>query len=188
MYSTHIYLSPRFINQSTEVTICNKVFFPFRYYSDPSRKYLTFEYPKDFTDKDAQKEALLSAFELAHALDRTLILPAFNCPNLVTKHCNYQRRFPKTPFYLDVIEGQYREHVFLQHPKVPKSIKFSQSEKVSFEELIEEHSKTKFHDKDIHVLTEYLSDFDKYAVLNLGDLHMISIKTNSGVRKMLDKM
>ena len=166
----------------------NYIFLLYSYYSDHSRKYLTIELPPNLVDKNEQKEVLLFAFELASVLNRTLILPAFNCPNTVTKRCNYQTRFPRTPFYLDIIEGKYREHMFLQHPKVPTTVKFSQSQKVELKELIREYAGNIFGEQDIDILRKYFNEYSLFAVLNIKDLHLIKIKTLSNIGETLAKI
>ncbi len=53
------------------------------YYSNPDRKYLTYGNPLQFGSEAAtveeEKRALRVALSVAHALNRTLILPDFHC-------------------------------------------------------------------------------------------------------------
>ena len=183
-----VILTPPDLNLIDMYFLVHFIFLLYSYYSDPSRKYLVVELPPTLTDKKGQKEVLLSSFELAYVLNRTLILPAFNCPNTVTKHCNYQTRFPRTPFYLDIIEGKYREHMFLQHPKVPNAVKFSQSQKVNFKKLIRGYARNIFGDQDKDILRKYLNEYSTFAVLNIKDFHLIKINTLSRIRETLAKI
>ena len=185
---TSVILTPPDLNLIDMYFLVHFIFLLYSYYSDPSRKYLVVELPPTLSDKKGQKEVLLSSFELAYVLNRTLILPAFNCPNTVTKHCNYQTRFPRTPFYLDIIEGKYREHMFLQHPKVPNAVKFSQSQKVNFKKLIRGYARNIFGDQDKDILRKYLNEYSTFAVLNIKDFHLIKINTQSGIRETLAKI
>ena len=97
------------------------------YYSNPQRKYLTYNnngYGPRANDTDALKTALL----IAHLLNRTVILPTFNCANCQDKACRLKSH--RCAFYTNYrvdafdacYENQYREHVFLRNPLVPKSV------------------------------------------------------------------
>ena len=90
-----VILTPPDLNLIDMYFLVHFIFLLYSYYSDPSRKYLVVELPPTLTDKKGQKEVLLSSFELAYVLNRTLILPAFNCPNTVTKHCKLPDSFSK---------------------------------------------------------------------------------------------
>ena len=97
------------------------------YHSNPERKYLTYNnngYGPLADDTDALKTALL----IAHLLNRTVILPTFNCANCKDKACRLKSH--RCAFYTNYrvdafnacYENQYREHVFLRNPLVPKSV------------------------------------------------------------------
>ena len=92
------------------------------YYSSTTRKYMTYiNGPKPYTT-EAQLEALKTGLAVASMLNRTLILPKFYCAN--QNECPLYnfitiRRFDK--HFWDA----YREHSFLTHVLVPKSVKSS---------------------------------------------------------------
>ena len=98
------------------------------YYSDPARKYLAYENPRDFGAPSTQRQetdALISALIISHLLDRTLILPTFTCHNckygackVASRQCTFNTHYMVATF--DAVMGDnYREHVFLQNPLVP---------------------------------------------------------------------
>ena len=105
------------------------------YYSNTETKYLQYENP--FPNmKGFEERALETAFKIGQMLDRKVILPTFTCPPGKFQ-CQYKQ--PGQCFCslaeilnLDAFESkhryQYREHLFLQHPKVPESVNTSLSE------------------------------------------------------------
>ena len=93
-----------------------------RYYSSETRKYLTYTNPKPTTPKNATERelsALRTSLAIGHLLNRVVILPRFHCRNLdcplnsIIHIKTFDARF----------SGRYRESSFLQHPKVPDSVK-----------------------------------------------------------------
>lgn len=104
------------------------------YYSNPDRKYITYQSPADIMDakeaKTAQISSLKAALAVAHILNRSLVLPKFSCVHRIgniteLKHCSllhflrisrFEKAFPN-----------YRESVFLLHPLVPVTTKRSLS-------------------------------------------------------------
>ena len=78
--------------------------------------------------------------------------------------------------------------MFLQHPKVPTTVKFSQSQKVELKKLIRGYARNIFGEQDIDILRKYLNEYSIFAVLNIKDLHLIKIKTLSDIRETLAKI
>ena len=78
--------------------------------------------------------------------------------------------------------------MFLQHPKVPNAVKFSQSQKVNFKKLIRGYARNIFGDQDKDILRKYLNEYSTFAVLNIKDFHLIKINTLSGIRETLAKI
>ena len=78
--------------------------------------------------------------------------------------------------------------MFLQHPKVPNAVIFSQSQKVSFKKLIREYARNIFGDQDKDILRKYLNEYRTFAVLNIKDFYLIKINTLSGIRETLAKI
>ena len=103
------------------------------YYSDVGRKYLMYSNvivhgKNNFQD---EQRALQTALTLGRVLNRTVILPTFNCNGCIfgacrvpTGQCSLNTHFHVKTFDA-YFHGLYREHVFLSHPKVPASIKAS---------------------------------------------------------------
>ena len=91
-----------------------------KYYSSPSRRYLTYE--NVGKKKGEQLVALKTAFAIGRVLNRTVILPKFQLGGgkLVPLHL-----LIKIPKLNSVFSGKYREHMFLSHPLVPESVKAS---------------------------------------------------------------
>jgi len=138
------------------------------YYSNPQRLYLTYENTLDFGEADTlqhETNALKSALYIGHLLNRTVILPSFNCygcyrGNRKTNNCgNGTNCSPNQPnvtgramgkqadrcyllaqYNLDTFDAQfsglYREHEFLQHPKVPDAVKLGYSPLKLIESLV----------------------------------------------------
>ena len=88
------------------------------YYTSTSRKYLTYNSPLEESDGDEEVRALKSALAIASILNRTLILPKFNC-NGTECPLNCLVRIDK---FDSEFKFKYREHAFLDHPLVPKSV------------------------------------------------------------------
>ncbi len=104
-----------------------------QYYSDPTRKYLVYENTLDFDIKtvDYELAALRNALFIGYLLNRTVILPTFSCTTCLYQACEGPsgRCALNTHLQISVFDKHfslnYREHVFLSHPKVPKSVKTS---------------------------------------------------------------
>lgn len=97
------------------------------YYSDPNRKYLVYANDAKLTYM-AERDSLKTALLIGNLLNRTVILPTFSCLGCVygackvaSKRCSFNTHF-KIASFDRYYEGRYREHVFLQHPLVPKTI------------------------------------------------------------------
>ncbi len=107
-----------------------------QYYSDPGRKYIAYGNPVDFGAKSTVKEeerALKIALSLGYLLNRTVILPTFHCHGCKYGACKNKRQLCgfNTFFRISTFDKQfrnsYREHVFLQHRKVPARVKESRT-------------------------------------------------------------
>jgi len=115
------------------------------YYSDPSRKYLTYENVLDFASNDIHKleaNALRVALFIGHLLNRTVILPTFSCYGCTYGACNNTRgRCALNTNYRVItfdrhVGGGYRENEFLRHPLVPNVVRQNQSRFMLIESLI----------------------------------------------------
>ena len=107
------------------------------YYSSQERKYFMYDNYNDGTlETDigyeavaAETEALKTALLIAHLLNRTVILPTFTCADCKYKACYVRshRCAFNTNHRIDVFDSvygnYYREHVFLNNPLVPKSVR-----------------------------------------------------------------
>ena len=97
------------------------------YYSDPTRKYLTYRNIGSDGSQATETEALKTAMLIGHLLNRTVILPTFSCEHCQSKSCevpSQQCAFNahyKIETFDSFYKNQYREHVFLDHPLVPSS-------------------------------------------------------------------
>ena len=100
------------------------------YYTSTENKYLTYSYETGVS-KEEQKDALNLAFQIGKLLNRVVILPKFYCPNRKpSKRCHLLHIFG--PGYMNSKpESTYRESVFLQHQKVPQSVKTSLSPEIN---------------------------------------------------------
>ncbi len=114
------------------------------YYSRKTTKYLYFENPMDFyySSKKYEEDTLKAAMAIGHILNRTVILPTFHCYGCKygackneARHCSLNTHFSIKIFDAS-FKGHYREHMFLQHPKVPAEIKDSQSPVILIESML----------------------------------------------------
>ena len=78
-----------------------------------------------------EKKALELAFQVGKLLNRSVLLPQFNCKDRhPSKRCHLLKAFGAG--YLESKqESTYRESVFLQHPKVPELTKLSISPEIN---------------------------------------------------------
>jgi len=98
-----------------------------QYYSSETRKYLTYTNPKPTTSSglshknvtEHELAALRTALAMGHLLNRVVILPRFHCRNL---ECPLNSIVRIKTFDAS-FANCYRESSFLQHPKVPDSVK-----------------------------------------------------------------
>ena len=93
-----------------------------QYYSSETRKYLMYTNLKPTTPKNVTEHelaALRTAFTIGHLLNRVVILPRFHCEN---GECPLNSIVHIKTFDAH-FSGRYRESSFLQHPKVPDSVK-----------------------------------------------------------------
>jgi len=109
----------------------------FGYYSDRSRKYITYQNPIDFGDKSVQLElfALKNALFLGELLNRTVILPKFSCGACKDNKFSFSRKCGldahiSVSTFDRFFAGRYRESAFLSHPFVPKRVKKSSSKPI----------------------------------------------------------
>lgn len=104
------------------------------YYSDTSRRYITYGNPEDFGTETVRMEvaALKNAIAVAVLLNRTVILPTFRCCSCSAQiECSHPMHrcsllsLLKLKLFDTAFKGLYREHSFLNHMKVPLSVKNS---------------------------------------------------------------
>ena len=133
------------------------------YYSCSDCKYLTYNNP---VVKDRKKQVTLENNSLRNALaigmilNRSVILPKFHCSNgnnnelcPLNSHINMQA-------FDSVFHLKWREHMFLAHHKVPKSIKTSNSTQYIINKSLEniltlsKNEKIKYLDPSQDVITE----------------------------------
>ena len=98
------------------------------YYSSTIRRYIVYENPLVGAGSppslSLQLGALRSALAIGQTLNRTVILPSFHCDKHKTCALN---SFLRVSSFDEIFRSKYREHVFLRHPMVPKSVKQSTS-------------------------------------------------------------
>ena len=99
------------------------------YYSSKTRKYLTFETRKlAGVDITAEGEALRNALAIGRVLNRTVILPFFQC-SCKQSYCNREKCAFNLHYSIASFDkyftGLYREHSFLSHELVPSEVKTS---------------------------------------------------------------
>jgi len=103
-----------------------------RYYTSQSRKYIMFTNPAPTSRnisllhlRNRQLGSFRTALVLGYLLDRVVILPRFYCGTNATPCPLHSYIHIAT---LDIFfEGKYRESTFLQHPKVPNTVKHNAS-------------------------------------------------------------
>lgn len=97
----------------------------YRYYSSTAAKYISYENPlliaNQTVARSIEMKALQNALIIGAILNRAVILPKFHCENTLCSLLNWV----KIRNFDNVFKGKYREHLFLKHPKVPKSISSS---------------------------------------------------------------
>ena len=93
-------------------------------YSDPTRKYLTFE----VADNSNLEAVLMKMVQMANVLNRTLVLPPTRCADFTARWvwCNMCSMQPLQCYrsVLDLANNGYRESVFFTNAKVPKDLKY----------------------------------------------------------------
>ncbi len=111
------------------------------YYSSEISRYISFSNIYDYgpdTTIWQEKRALENALFLGHILNRIVILPKLYCYACKGRYFTYPIKFEGKPhcaaqFHYNIeqldkmFDGRYREHVFLDNPMVPNSIKHSVS-------------------------------------------------------------
>ena len=99
-----------------------------QYYSSTTRRYLVYDNPPVGLSTPpslaVQLDALRCALAIGQTLNRTVILPSFRCDR--NKMCALNS-FLRVTAFDEVFRDEYREHVFLRNPMVPKSVKESRS-------------------------------------------------------------
>ena len=106
-----------------------------QYYSSQTRRYLTYTNPNPvfshgrFPDNKQlskrQLSALITALSIGYLLNRAVILPKFHCSTgTKTNQCHLNSLIHITTFDA-FFSNQYRESSFLQHPRVPHTVKQS---------------------------------------------------------------
>ena len=107
------------------------------YYSSKTRKYMSLEFPIMNYSSKKEMVALDNAIALSMFLNRTLILPNFQCPQSRFQCVPISRCFCSVAERLNIVNfdkklrGNYRESNFLKHPFVPQSVRNSVSPPIS---------------------------------------------------------
>ena len=123
------------------------------YYSNKNARYLAYDNPLPEL-RNREWGSLVLAFKLAKKLNRILILPRFNCPKKTMNtrwpiFCKYRpigqcycslneiTNIEKTPL---LNTNPWREHIFLSHASVPRSVKDSVSDVLLVQnEIVDKH-------------------------------------------------
>ena len=111
------------------------------------------------TTPGKDRVSLITAMTLGKLLNRVVILPKFNCYGCACYGCASMQLCRRVEndcafnalFHVKSLDshfsGQYREHSFLKHPKVPDTIKRSITPKIHiFTREIEEHGESPLTD------------------------------------------
>ena len=145
-----------------------------RYFTNTSQKYIMYD-NLDFghrTTPGRDRFSLITAMILGKIMNKIVILPKFNCCGCACYGCANMQVCMRVDndcafnalFHVKSLDshfsGQYREHSFLKHPKVPDTIKRSITPK-------------------IHIFTKGRDDYDGLALrdtIRIGtkDKNMIS--------------
>ncbi len=101
------------------------------YYSSTTRKYITFDLPlmrhNSSLTRQLDRIVLANALAIGQVLNRIVILPKFHCAlGKIVKLCPLNDIIMLTNFDAS-FKDKYREHMFLQHHKVPDTVKKSLS-------------------------------------------------------------
>ncbi len=105
------------------------------YYSSRTAQYLLYENPYDFSADTIEQErkALVNALMLGKLTQRIVILPSFRCCSCKQHSCEHPRHrcslisILNAKAFDEQFGNLYREHSFLEHPKVPAEVKTSLS-------------------------------------------------------------
>ena len=147
-----------------------------QYYSSETRKYLTYTNPANAARKNVterQVSTLKTALSVGHFLNRVVILPRFHCA-ITRQQCPLNSILHIKTFD-SIFSGGYRESSFLQHPKVPASVK----QDIADRQIIMRHNQTSdaiVTSNDIMHLFSELSA----KVLNLTDLRRVKMDLGFG--------
>ena len=184
------------------------------YFSDPHRRYLSYENPTDWGEKtrDIEMATLKMALQIGHVLNRTVILPTFTCKGCKAGACktSTNKCSLNTHLRISVFDGKfsglYREHTFLSHPKVPNSVKKSVSPTIVMSKINNAKTLSKgdviktFKPKDtdkgatVYEILQWFgkgSKFSKYSVLKFTSLYnsfQALDETNPKYNTILDKI
>ena len=162
-----------------------------QYYSSETRKYLTYTNPTPAFASSARSvtEAELSdlktALVIGRFLNRVVILPRFHC-GIPHVHCILNSIIHLKTFD-SIFSGRYRESSFLNHPKVPNSVKQGLK---NCRHLLHAYQHFEAHLSGGDVLRLFSEFSDK--VLDLGDLrnvvlHLDNISVNFDIFTQLQK-
>ncbi len=114
---------------------------PTRYYSDPTRKYITYDNPplKDVTDANQvikmEENALINALAIGMILNGTVILSPFQCSENMMLRCGLNSSY-KISAFDSQFRRDYRESIYLCKALVPDNKRKS----VSATFLIQTHA------------------------------------------------
>jgi len=143
-----------------------------QYYSSETRKYLTYTNPTPETSArnvtECEISALKTALVIGGLLDRVVVLPKFHCGapylqcplNSIIHITTFDKKF----------SGRYRESSFLNHPKVPYSVKQGETD-CRFVLYPHHESNARLSGSDVLRLFSGLSS----KVLHLGNLQQVKV-------------
>ena len=133
--------------------------------------------------KQQQLKVLVNAFQLASFLNRTLILPKFICG---VEYCNLMGRFPGCVRFLDETLGtNYREHMFLQNPLVPESVRISVTKLISITDNTKRSTEVKPYLSNIKIIA---SKYQEFSVLNVSIEESVNLVFNKTLELQLQEV
>ncbi len=175
-----------------------------KYYSDTTRKYIVYSNPLSISDDeqtllDLEYSSLVSALAIGRILNRTVILPRFHC-STESEQCSLNSVYRISTFDHH-FRSAYREHSFLDHPKVPSHIKDYQSPfivihtKKAYGELCLKTTENDmlFTPANPHMgatsdeIKQWLDPYSTYSVLRFHSLYGAFFNFNSEIKSAVFK-
>ena len=145
-----------------------------QYYSSETRKYLTYANPASALTSSARNVTeielsdLKTALVIGRFLNRAVILPKFHC--MISHVQCILNTVIHIKTFDSIFSGSYRESSFLQHPKVPNSVK--QGVK-NCRHVLHAYQHSKAHLSGGDILRLFSEFRDK--VLDLGNLRQVKV-------------